>query len=205
MDGKSSDHTLHSVAATASGGKADGSADECVQIGLPGFDLEHLAEITGWPVARLHAWERSGGITQATPSDWEHADQSLIQAEARLWHGCAGRYCDSAIAVEDADWRYVQHFPVVALLNLMDGGRDGWLAWFKDECLWSLEDGRDGYGELLLEEIDQPVILVELSDGRFDIWDGWHRAAAAVIKGASGIRAIVGTHLGAPTMASSPP
>jgi hypothetical protein len=112
---------------------------------------------------------------------------------ARAWQGAAGSYQETnCLQAEDGDWRVEATYPTEALVPLMKGGRGTWAAWFRSECVDARADGREGYARLLLEDVEEEVVLVELPDGRTDIWDGWHRAAASIIKGATGMRAVVG-------------
>jgi len=124
-------------------------------------------------------------------ADLDNSPEALREY-ARGWQGAACHYDDSDIPAEDQDWRLEQSYPLERLLGLMEGGRDGWIDWFRTECQWAYEDGRRGYADLLLEQIEEEVILVELEDGRVDCWDGWHRLGAAIVKGDIGIPAVVG-------------
>jgi hypothetical protein len=103
------------------------------------------------------------------------------------------------VAPGDAAWSFVADYPLEALLGKM-GGRDQWLEWLRDESRFSMEEGRAGYGYLLVQDIREPVVLVEV-DGRPLIWDGWHRIAAAVVKGQRAIGAVVGHPKPAPVCA----
>jgi len=129
----------------------------------------------------------SGGLGEL-PGDPE----SLL-SYAKAWEGCAARYDESDIPAEDADWRLESEYPIDALLALMEDGKAGWIEWFRTENTWAREDGRNGYADLLLEEIEEEVVLLELEDGRVDVWDGWHRLGAQIVKGELTIGAVVGT------------
>lgn len=111
---------------------------------------------------------------------------------ATLWEACGALHEDSVFPSTEADWAYAADFPIAGLLDLMDGGREDWLAWFRSENAWAAEDGRPGYGDLLTQDVHDPVCVVQHPDGRVDIWDGWHRVAATIVKGASTIKAVVG-------------
>lgn len=95
-------------------------------------------------------------------------------------------YC----APRGAEWRYEAEYDVEKLIPLMPSG---WTAWFERELLLYPEpsSGRH-YARLLEEDIEEPIIVLE-REGLSYIWEGWHRTGAAVKKGQTKIRAIVGT------------
>lgn len=65
------------------------------------------------------------------------------------------------------------------------------LEWLSEEIRMSNEEGLNrGWEALLVEEIREPVVLLE-RDGVLYVWDGWHRTAAARARGIR-LPAIVG-------------
>jgi hypothetical protein len=65
------------------------------------------------------------------------------------------------------------------------------LEWLSEEIRMSNEDGLErGWEALLVEEIREPVVLLERGEMLY-VWDGWHRMAAARARGIS-LQAIVG-------------
>lgn len=119
--------------------------------------------------------------------------QARMVEMARSWQGAGSRYPESDVDPATLAWRYEPGFPVARLLALMGpGGAAAWAEWFAGECRCSVEDGRAGYADLLLETVEEPVVLVELPDGRLDVWDGWHRVGATVVGRRPGVPTIVG-------------
>jgi len=149
---------------------------------VPEEDVERLIENARDQRERLAA---GGGY------EIDNSPEALMEY-ARAWQGAACHYSESDIPAKDQDWRVEEAYPVERLFALMEGGRAGWIDWFRTECQWAREDGRNGYADLLLEQIEEEVVLVELEDGRVDCWDGWHRLGAAIVKGDIGIPAVVG-------------
>lgn len=63
--------------------------------------------------------------------------------------------------------------------------------WFDEEIIMDREDDMNRqWDRLLVEDIVEEVVIL-IREGKAYIWDGWHRTAAAIIKGVP-IKAIVG-------------
>jgi hypothetical protein len=73
-----------------------------------------------------------------------------------------------------------------------------WREWLVAEHEGSLSSGQAGYAHLVLEDILHPVIYVAYANGTLDCWDGWHRLAASIVKGASAVPSICGNPSPAP-------
>ncbi|MBK6616328.1 hypothetical protein [Ottowia sp.] len=91
--------------------------------------------------------------------------------------------------------RYEEEFAIDKLLRgEVFSSRGSAAQWLKDEIRDAFADGADhrGYAcvQLMAEPVHEPVVLWERS-GEFGIWDGWHRVAASLAKGARHIRAVV--------------
>ncbi len=112
-------------------------------------------------------------------------------AFAACWQSAACSRPEGDFPAAEADWRVDDAFDVARLVPLF-GSVDEARAFVRSECAMAMEDGREGYGDLLTQEIREHVCVVELEDGTVDLWDGWHRSAAAIAKGAPTIRAVVG-------------
>lgn len=95
------------------------------------------------------------------------------------------------IQPEDASWSFVPQFPVAELISSMPGGVQGWRDWMQEELRVNDEDGLDREWAEELGPNVEPIIVAR-EGGKWDIWDGWHRSAAAIISGADTIPAIVG-------------
>lgn len=94
-------------------------------------------------------------------------------------------YCEAS----NADWRYELVAPK-ALSDVFTTQQKA-KEWLDAELDMDRSEqlGRD-WSRLLTEQIEEPVTLLA-RNGRVYVWDGWHRIAAAIIKGES-IKAIVG-------------
>jgi hypothetical protein len=98
--------------------------------------------------------------------------------------------------VEDFDWSFEAEFPVLAI----DGPEmspDEWRQWWKVELTIDEELGwprfasmEDWYREKPYPE--DPIIIIEGTDARYHIWDGFHRVALCHYVGHLAIPAIVG-------------
>jgi hypothetical protein len=104
----------------------------------------------------------------------------------------AGMHPDSNFPAREVDWRADDDYALAPFVDLMAGGYDDWVEWFHEECVMQVEEGRDGYLDLLLEEIEEPVTVVELSGDRVDVWDGWHRIGASIVRRAEVVPVLVG-------------
>jgi hypothetical protein len=87
----------------------------------------------------------------------------------------------------------LEALPVRDLLDtrLMAGGSAAdWIKWFWAEHEAHVEEGRFGYVYLLDEPFVEPVVIGFRGDEP-DIWDGWHRCAAAIVRGDTHVPAVV--------------
>lgn len=105
-------------------------------------------------------------------------------------------YCEPG----NADWRFVEDYPLDALRGYMEASGEGrWEQWFRSEIDDLLESPDEpgvvarinAYRSFIEEGIDEAVILLE-RDGKPHIWDGHHRIGAAFTAGRATIPAIVG-------------
>jgi len=90
-------------------------------------------------------------------------------------------------------WEELSSFP---LTRFNEMGSAEWVKWFRTEQdIWT-EDGQpDRYDDMLNEEIEIPVIAVELENGDIHIWDGYHRIGASIVAGRESVPAIIGKPL----------
>jgi hypothetical protein len=94
-------------------------------------------------------------------------------------------YCEP----KAADWT-MELLPPAALTNIFANAEDA-RAWMDEEIKMDEEDKMNrGWSKLLVEDIREEVTLF-IRDGKAYVWDGWHRTAAAIIKGVP-VLAIVG-------------
>lgn len=100
---------------------------------------------------------------------------------------------DGSLHPDDADWT-VERLPTALLMPLM-GDRDQWKTWFDEEVAARYEEIEPGYSvhweEFAEAETDEEIV-VSIVDGTIQIWDGWHRTAGAIVRGAETIPAVVG-------------
>ncbi len=113
----------------------------------------------------------------------------LVQFEA------ADGWSDPDLDPDDYEWSF-EWLPTNALKKSMIGGKFAWESWYEGERersdrepeywaqlekLWTTSPSSVG-----------PIIVAERSPGLFDIGDGWHRTAIAVIHGMHVVPAIIG-------------
>lgn len=155
-----------------------------------GFDGVHGYEEASLPPAALDALGYSEGVAAARSLGEAvvdlGADQGRLVAFAADWESCA----DAIFDAEDADWDYAPEAGLDLFLSVMT--REEWVAWFAEENRDAVEDGRYGYADLLLQDVKEPVVVLLGEDGKPDVWDGWHRIAACILKGAPGIPLLLG-------------
>jgi hypothetical protein len=114
----------------------------------------------------------------APPSDLPGADGLVLLEQAEFWAGNG----DGDFEPDEADWTCGAAGDLGRFLSVM--AREEWISWFLDEHAQAVEAGRPGYAHLLLQDIRDPVVYAAYPDGRVDIWDGYHRVGAAMLKGA---------------------
>jgi hypothetical protein len=127
----------------------------------------------------------SAAEAAALPAVAFHSPEEIL-SEADAWAGNG----DGDFEVDEAEWAHSAADGLASFLPVM--GREEWVAWFVDEHRMAIEAGRPGYGDLLLQDIREPVVYVAYGDGRADVWDGYHRLGAAMAKGAGSVPSIKG-------------
>jgi hypothetical protein len=100
---------------------------------------------------------------------------------------------DGTVPFSEISWAYDSAFDVSRLHAIMSPAE--WRDWMDDEIAISVEDLEDPerWAPLIDEDIRDPVVIFEHPDGNLHIWDGWHRSAATVIKGADTMKVVFGT------------
>ncbi len=79
-------------------------------------------------------------------------------------------------------------------LETLDGHyqeEGGAAAWLLAEHRASIEDGRSGYAEMVLEKLHTPCVYVQNEGAGPEIPNGWHRTAGAIITGARTIQTVL--------------
>lgn len=99
---------------------------------------------------------------------------------------------------DEFDWRLVPEFPVGEFLKPSQAygtqTAEEWAAWFASENEFSAADYGHPYWEHLAdEEITDPIIMSYNEEGKWHIWDGWHRTGAAIATDRPTVPAVVGT------------
>lgn len=104
---------------------------------------------------------------------------------------------DNDFEIDAATWSSTTAEDLSIFLRVMS--RPEWIEWFVGEHVAAIADGRPGYADLLIQDIHEAIIYIAYEDGRIDVWDGWHRIGAAMLKGAGHLPAIKGMPSPAPT------
>lgn len=97
------------------------------------------------------------------------------------------------IPQSEIQWQYEPEFDASRLLSIMSS--EEWKDWIRDEIEMAtveLEDP-DRWGQLLEQDIREPVVFFDHPDGKLHIWDGWHRSASTIAKGEKTIKVVYGT------------
>jgi len=143
----------------------------------------HLGD-GGSQAERAATW-LTAAAAPLTRTDWDLIDHVRIFGDCRP---------DSGALPTDFDWREVEHHPVETLIGCMPGGRSAWSSWWADEIA-----SMPGQWDRLATDarFDERIICSGPRRGDAPspiqhIWDGWHRTAAAIIRGMPTIPAIVG-------------
>lgn len=95
---------------------------------------------------------------------------------------------------DQVNWGFADVAPS-RFLELMPGGSvEAWKAWFDNECrMDEYDELGQNWRELLTCSEDRLADIVVLKkDGCLYLWDGWHRMAAAIIRGLASLPAVVG-------------
>ena len=101
----------------------------------------------------------------------------------------------AALDPDDYKWSF-EWLPTDALKkSMVGGGKSAWESWYKGER--SERGGPEYWAKLEKLWTTRPVgvgpiIVAERSPGLFDIGDGWHRTAIAIVRGMDVVPAIVG-------------
>ncbi|WP_415912577.1 ParB N-terminal domain-containing protein [Neptuniibacter sp. QD37_11] len=114
------------------------------------------------------------------------AQEALLVIGDNLYPGDEG-FIDPV----SSEWTHNPEFSVDELIGLMDS-KEQWEAWLERE----IEDYQDirglaYYHDLKCNPIRNPIILSYVN-GKYYIWDGWHRVAAAIAGGRETIPAYIG-------------
>lgn len=135
----------------------------------------------------------AGRVAPAVPRRYLRASPRQLAAAAARCAGNWGWGDPGHVPVAERAWRLVAAFPVCAV-----EGPGDWLAWYDGEHALRREtDGDDGYFDRMEAWLRagtrlDPLSVVEGEDGRFWLWDGYHRVAAARRLGLAALPAIVG-------------
>jgi len=116
-------------------------------------------------------------------------DRDQMMEYARVVGDCN----DEQVPIKDFEWSETE-LSVEALLTLMSA--EEWKEFWAEEldiAKFELEDELR-WSRLAVEEIEEPIVIVEKDDGSYAIWDGWHRSAATVVTGRATIKAVFGRH-----------
>lgn len=154
----------------------------CSSLGLLGSEFEHLAVEPNAATdrGRIERWSgrRALGFALRHRSVEDEGGDALSTAGCA--YTCAG----------------YDTFPVDNLIGdgLFESRADG-ARWLGQEIRDAFADDEDvrgyGYVNLMGQPVMTPVVLFRCADGGITIWDGWHRVAASLCRGAKVIRAVV--------------
>lgn len=139
-----------------------------------------------WLLGVLSARDTVRAATHGT-NDLSARTAEELRGLARSWEGTS--VAEPARSA-DNDWEWDPGCPLEPFVALW-GTRGDVEAWFVGECRDSQADGRDGHWDLLVQDVREEV-YVQFVDGEPQVWDGWHRIAASILKGATTIAAVVG-------------
>jgi hypothetical protein len=95
---------------------------------------------------------------------------------------------------QQVNWGFSE-VAVSRFLSLMPGGTvEAWASWFEQEChMDEYDELGQNWRELLTCAEDRLADVVVLKkSGSLYLWDGWHRMAAAIIRGLDTLPALVG-------------
>lgn len=117
---------------------------------------------------------------------------TMTQAELAEYARVYGDNDDGRVPLAEIEWTYVEGFDVSRLLSIKSV--EEWREWFDEEIDISIVEleSPDRWAPMLDEDIVEPVVIVEYPDGELLIWDGWHRSAASVLKGAETLKVVFG-------------
>ncbi|NTF17113.1 hypothetical protein G6L37_01545 [Agrobacterium rubi] len=132
--------------------------------------------------------------------------ETAQQIENRAYARCMFGNCDDgSLLPDDAIWDE-ERLQVADFVDLMDGGMEGWREWLAGEFQNLRLDGMVSHWEAYLEvadlaahlraTADGPPVVAIGDDGKFVIWDGWHRIAAHVARGERHVEVLLGRRIG---------
>lgn len=159
------------------------------------FGLNEEALASPGPDAGMTASERRGfGAYDAAKAVMAWRDDIWVPDGNEAARSYAFAYMDKAdrdaAEMDEGSAVYDPEFPILGLIGCWpDRDYEGFLI---REHRFAVEDGRCGYGDVILEKIHSPCVLVRTGQG-VDIADGWHRTAAGLIVGSDTVAAIVVT------------
>lgn len=113
-------------------------------------------------------------------------ERDAILHQVSIWQGNGNADFD----IEEADWIANVADEVRRFHSIMSP--DEWRKWLIEEHKFAIEAGRSGYAHLVLQDILEPVVYAQYPDGLIDVWDGWHRIAASVVRESDVIPSIRG-------------
>lgn len=104
---------------------------------------------------------------------------------------------DRDLRVDDFNWCYIKDYQLNSLNILSMESNKDWIKWIDNEQSMFLEDAEyDRYKEVeeywIPNPYEEPVILVQYSDGTNDISDGWHRTGLSFRNNLKAIPVILG-------------
>jgi len=154
------------------------------------FGIEEDLWFSPGPESDLSRDERTafGRYEAAMAFDsWCWSDLEIDQGTAL---DMAAMYCNRD-EFEATDPELVQVDPFAEVQQFVDHYDESFEVFLSSEHRNSIEDGRNGYADLLLEKISHPCVFRSYEDGVMTIADGWHRTAAALAAGDVSIAAVI--------------
>ncbi|AOG03217.1 hypothetical protein [Bosea sp. RAC05] len=128
---------------------------------------------------------QAGEAFETELRDYARDDLGLLQ-EVNAWAANSNGDFD----IDDATWTATAAQPINLFLAVMT--RQQWIDWLVEEDRAAKADGRYGYAHLLIQNTNSHIVHVAYEDGRVDVWGGFHRIAAAMLRGDLNIPAIEG-------------
>ena len=118
---------------------------------------------------------------------------SMTRDEMMEYAYVLGDCNDEQTPIADFEWAEAE-LSVDKLLTIMT--REAWKEFWDEELDIAKNDLQDElrWSRLAVEEIEEPIVIVQTEDGSHTIWDGWHRSAATVVTGREVIKAVYGRH-----------
>jgi hypothetical protein len=97
---------------------------------------------------------------------------------------------DQRVPMDEIGWE-VEFIEMSRFLEIMP--LESWRTFLADEiaALADEDPGDMRWARLLTEEIEEPLVVFDSPDG-LKIWDGFHRVAAALVRGLPFLKAVVG-------------